>query len=64
MMVVSFILMVVWPAIYNALVSFGEAIIGLGPIGAGIYGFFNRLLMIWKESLNYSVKECLEIKHR
>ena len=45
MMVVSFILMVIWPAIYNALVSFGEAIIGLGPIGAGIYGFFNRLLI-------------------
>lgn len=45
MMVVSFILMVIWPAIYNALVAFGEAIIGLGPIGAGIYGFFNRLLI-------------------
>ena len=45
MMVVSFILMVIWPAIYNVLVAFGEAIIGLGPIGAGIYGFFNRLLI-------------------
>ncbi|WP_297300566.1 N-acetylglucosamine-specific PTS transporter subunit IIBC [uncultured Brachyspira sp.] len=45
MMVVSFILMVIWPAIYNGLVAFGEAIIGLGPIGAGIYGFFNRLLI-------------------
>ncbi|WP_300755960.1 N-acetylglucosamine-specific PTS transporter subunit IIBC [uncultured Brachyspira sp.] len=45
MMVVSFILMVIWPAIYGALVAFGEAIIGLGPIGAGIYGFFNRLLI-------------------
>ena len=41
MMVVSFILMVIWPAIYGGLVAFGEAIIGLGPIGAGIYGFFN-----------------------
>lgn len=45
MMVVSFILMVIWPAIYGGLVAFGEAIIGLGPIGAGIYGFFNRLLI-------------------
>ena len=45
MMVVSFILMVIWPAIYGSLVSFGEAIISLGPIGAGIYGFFNRLLI-------------------
>ena len=45
MMIVSFILMVIWPVIYNALVAFGEAIIGLGPIGAGIYGFFNRLLI-------------------
>lgn len=45
MMAVSFILMAVWPAIYGALVGFGKAIIGLGPIGAGIYGFFNRLLI-------------------
>ncbi|ASJ20338.1 N-acetylglucosamine-specific PTS transporter subunit IIBC [Brachyspira hampsonii] len=45
MMVVSFILMLIWPVVYGALVGFGEAIIGLGPIGAGIYGFFNRLLI-------------------
>ncbi len=45
MMVVSFILMVIWPAIYGGLVAFGKAIISLGPIGAGIYGFFNRLLI-------------------
>lgn len=45
MMIVSFILMAVWPAIYGGLVTFGEAIISLGPIGAGIYGFFNRLLI-------------------
>ena len=31
MMVVSFILMVIWPAIYGGLVAFGEAIISLGP---------------------------------
>lgn len=45
MMIVSFILMAVWPAIYGGLVSFGKAIISLGPIGAGIHGFFNRLLI-------------------
>lgn len=45
MLIVSLILMFVWPVVYNGLVKFGEAIIGLGPIGAGIYGFFNRLLI-------------------
>ena len=45
MMIVSFILMLIWPIVYGGLVGFGEAIISLGPIGAGIYGFFNRLLI-------------------
>lgn len=45
MIVVSFILMAVWPVIYNGLVSFGEGIQGLGSTGAGIYAFFNRLLI-------------------
>lgn len=35
----------VWPFIYGALVSFGEIIMNAGAIGAGIYGFFNRLLI-------------------
>lgn len=35
----------VWPVIYTGLVNFGTSIIGLGAIGAGIYGFFNRLLI-------------------
>lgn len=43
--VTAVILYFVWPFIYGALVSFGEAIITLGPIGAGIYAFFNRLLI-------------------
>lgn len=34
-----------WPVIYGALVKFGESIISLGPLGAGIYAFFNRLLI-------------------
>lgn len=43
--VVAFILMLVWPIIYGFLVTFGISVLGLGPIGAGIYGFFNRLLI-------------------
>ncbi|MGO5115290.1 N-acetylglucosamine-specific PTS transporter subunit IIBC [Candidatus Avoscillospira sp. LCP25S3_F1] len=35
----------VWPIVYTALVGFGEAIISLDAVGAGIYGFFNRLLI-------------------
>lgn len=44
-LVVSLILFFVWPVVYNALVSFGEAIVSTGAIGAGIYAFFNRLLI-------------------
>ena len=43
--VASLILFFAWPAIYAALVSFGKAIISTGAIGAGIYAFFNRLLI-------------------
>ncbi|MCC3867399.1 N-acetylglucosamine-specific PTS transporter subunit IIBC [Terrisporobacter mayombei] len=43
--IVAVILFLVWPIVYNALVSFGKGIISAGPIGAGIYGFFNRLLI-------------------
>ncbi len=42
---VSFVLMYVWPAIYGGLVHFGESIQGMGSAGAGIYAFFNRLLI-------------------
>nr|WP_314898777.1 N-acetylglucosamine-specific PTS transporter subunit IIBC [uncultured Deefgea sp.] len=45
MIVVSFILMAVWPVIYDALVNFGLAIKDLGAFGAGVYAFFNRLLI-------------------
>lgn len=45
MMIVSVVLLFVWPVVYNALVSFGEAIISLEAVGAGLYGFFNRLLI-------------------
>ena len=45
MLVVSGILYFAWPPLYNVLVKFGESIVGLGPVGAGIYAFFNRLLI-------------------
>lgn len=35
----------VWPVVYNFLVAVGEGILGMGAIGAGIYGFLNRLLI-------------------
>lgn len=43
--VIAFILMYVWPHIYGGLVHFGESIQGMGAAGAGIYAFFNRLLI-------------------
>lgn len=43
--VVSVILLFVWPLIFNALVWVGDAIVGMGGIGAGLYAFFNRLLI-------------------
>ncbi|TEW50680.1 N-acetylglucosamine-specific PTS transporter subunit IIBC [Psychromonas algicola] len=45
MMIVSFALMYLWPLIYANLLSFGETVSGLGDFGAGLYGFFNRLLI-------------------
>ncbi|EAS43824.1 PTS glucose transporter subunit IIBC [Photobacterium profundum] len=42
---IAFVLMYLWPAIYGGLVSFGESIQGMGEAGAGIYAFFNRLLI-------------------
>ncbi len=45
MILVAFILMYVWPLIFNALVNFGEHIQKLGSVGAGVYAFFNRLLI-------------------
>lgn len=41
----SIILLFIWPTVYGALVSVGEGILSLGAVGAGIYGFLNRLLI-------------------
>lgn len=45
MLIVSGIFYFIWPVVYTGLVAFGEAISGLGFVGAGLYGFFNRLLI-------------------
>jgi len=43
--VVSVILLFVWPVIFGILVALGNGIAGLSGIGAGIYAFLNRLLI-------------------
>ena len=43
--IVAAILYYVWPVVYGALEKFGISIANLGPIGAGIYGMFNRALI-------------------
>ena len=43
--VASLILYFVWPIVYAGLVAFGTAIIGLGPVGTGIYAMLNRALI-------------------
>ncbi|AOV96229.1 PTS N-acetyl glucosamine transporter subunit IIABC [Edwardsiella hoshinae] len=45
MIILAFILMYIWPVIFNGLVNFGEHIQKLGSVGAGVYAFFNRLLI-------------------
>ena len=44
-LVACVVLFFVWPAVYGALVAFGTKVLDLGAIGAGIYGFLNRLLI-------------------
>ena len=43
--IVSAILLFVWPVLFTALIAVGEAIVGLDAVGAGIYAFLNRLLI-------------------
>ena len=45
MLVVSGVMFFIWPVIYSALVTFGTSIASMGAVGAGIYAFFNRLLI-------------------
>ena len=43
--VASVILLFVWPLVFGALVALGNGIAGMDAIGAGLYAFFNRLLI-------------------
>ena len=43
--IVSVVLLFVWPILFGALVALGEGIVSLGAVGAGLYAFFNRLLI-------------------
>ena len=43
--IVSVVLLFVWPILFGALVALGEGIVSLGSVGAGLYAFFNRLLI-------------------
>ncbi|MBO2516183.1 MAG: PTS glucose transporter subunit IIBC [Clostridiales bacterium] len=44
-LIAAALLLFIWPALFGLLVRFGEWIAGLGPVGAGIYAFLNRLLI-------------------
>ena len=41
----SAVLLFVWPLLFSALVALGDAVAGMGVVGAGIYAFLNRLLI-------------------
>ena len=43
--VVAAVLFFVWPVVFGALVALGKGIMSLDAVGAGIYAFFNRLLI-------------------
>lgn len=43
--ITAVILLFVWPLIFSVLVTVGQAIAGMGAVGAGIYAFLNRLLI-------------------
>ena len=43
--IVSAVLLFVWPLLFGALVALGDAVAGMGVVGAGIYAFLNRLLI-------------------
>ena len=43
--IVSVVLLFAWPVLFGGLVALGEGIIKLDAVGAGIYAFFNRLLI-------------------
>ena len=43
--IVSAVLLFVWPLLFRGLIAIGNGIAGMGAVGAGIYAFLNRLLI-------------------
>ncbi|OHR52323.1 N-acetylglucosamine-specific PTS transporter subunit IIBC [Staphylococcus sp. HMSC061G12] len=43
--ILTIILLFVWPFVYSGIISFGKWIMDFGAFGAFLYGFFNRLLI-------------------
>lgn len=43
--VLAGVLFVVWPLLYGLLFALGQGVSDMGPLGSGIFGFFNRLLI-------------------
>lgn len=43
--VAAAVLLFVWPILFGVLVALGESIVSLDAVGAGLYAFFNRLLI-------------------
>ncbi|ACY14032.1 PTS transporter subunit EIIC [Haliangium ochraceum] len=46
MLVVALALVLVWPLVWDGLASFNEFLAGLGALGAAVFGFLNRLLLL------------------
>ncbi|GAL17758.1 PTS system N-acetylglucosamine-specific IIA / IIB / IIC component [Vibrio maritimus] len=44
-MVLAFVLLYIWPVVYDALIILGVKLQSMGAIGAGLFGFFNRLML-------------------
>lgn len=44
-MVLAFVLLYIWPVLFDALIAFGTKLEAMGAIGAGLFGFFNRILL-------------------
>ncbi|MGL4523537.1 MAG: N-acetylglucosamine-specific PTS transporter subunit IIBC [Bacilli bacterium] len=45
MLGIGIALMFIWPPIQDLIEAVGEGIVGLGAVGAGLFGLFNRLLI-------------------
>lgn len=45
MVAVSGLLFFIWPTMFGGLTKFGEGFAKFGPVGAGLFGLFNRLLI-------------------